>query len=286
MLINNYSFPHPVLGRNDDVNGAFETLLTYMIERKKISLSYKFSLRNKTIEELVKTKKATCYVHLTCRETKYRNVFKLDKSTGSLTVPAEDLRGRVVIYFFVLADEKISSYAPDGENDDYKDYHFEIGEGDILAHDSRHYDFLAEKTWEKLLAVSSYMKIVKSDKTDGPAEYDLNGDKIVIFLSQKDYQNYLPLSGDDMLSSVFHASIALPALMYSLNAVIENASEYSERGWYLHLMERIQNDEELRSVNFEDQNIPKISQLILNNPIGRELPDLDKFIKKYTVEAE
>jgi len=286
MLINNYSFPHPVLGRNDDVNGVFETLLSYTIERKTITLSYKFNLRNKTLEELIKTKKTTCYIHLTCRETKYRDTFKLDKPSGKLTIPAENLRGRVVIYFFVLADEKIPGYTPDGENADYKDYSFEIGEGDILAHDFRHYDFLAEKTWEKLLAVSSYMRIVKSEKPEGPPEYDLNGEKIVIYLSQKDYGNYLPLSGDDMLSSVFHASIALPALMYSLNSIIGNESEYSEKKWYLHLMSRIKNDDELKSVNLESQNVPKISQLILNNPIGREFPDLDKFIKKYTVEAE
>lgn len=286
MLINNYSFPHPVLGRNDDVEGVFETLLTYTIERKKITLSYKFSLRNKTIDELVKTKKAICYVHLTCRETKYRNVFKLDKSAGNLTIPTEDLRGRVVVYFFVLADGKISGYSPDGENTDYKDYNFEIGEGDILAHDFKHYDFLAEKTWEKLLAVSSYMKIVKSDKADGPAEYDLNGEKIVIYLSQKDYENYNPLSSDDMLSSVFHASIALPALMYTLNLIVDNESEYLEKKWYVHLKSRIENDKELKAITLESQNVPKISQLILNNPIGREFPDLYKFIKKYAVEAE
>lgn len=284
MLINNYSFPHPVLGRNDDVQGLFETILTYTIERKIISLSYKIRLKNKTLEELVNIKKAACYLHLTCRETKYRNAFKLDKPSGILTVQAKDLRGRVVVYFFILADKTITGYVPDGENSDYEGYSFEINEGDILAHDFRHYDFLAEKTWEKLLAVSSYMKITKSEKPEGPAEYDLNGDKIIIYLSQKDYNNYYPLSGDDLLSSVFHASIVLPALMFTLNSIIDNESEYSEKKWFTYLRGKIDND--LKEIALENQNVPKISQLILNNPIGREFPDLNEFIKKYTVEGE
>lgn len=283
MSSNNYSFPHPVLGRNDDIDGLFDTDLNYLIDRKKITLSCIFNLRNKTIEELITTGNASCYLYLTCSLTRYGKTYKLEKNAVELDIPAEKLRGRVEICFYILANKKISGYTPDGENKDYGNYGFEIGEGDILAHDFKTYVFLAEKTWEKLISVSSFMKISKSDKPDGLAEYDLNGEKIIIYLSEKDYLNYIPLRLDETLSSVFHASIAYPALIHVLNSINNKGLDYSGKQWYIHLMSRINNDDELKTIPYEEtRNIPKICQIIFDNPIGRELPDLKKFIKKFT----
>lgn len=281
MKSGNYSFPHPVLGRNDDVEGLFQTNLEYLINREEIILTCQSELHNKTLEELISSAKAKCCIEVTCGATKFKDILDLKNGTDEFRLPANELRGRVEIGFYVFACAKIDDYLPQGANKDYGDYRFGIGEGDILARDFATYAFLAEKTWEKLMSVSSFMQIVESDKDEGPVEYNLGEDKIIILLSKKDYANYKNLHLDENLASTFHTSIALPALIFAVTSIIKSDSPYREMPWYLHLQTRIENSGELKKTELEYQNVPKICQAIFDDPLKRELVDLNKFIKKY-----
>lgn len=285
MKSSNYSFPHPVLGRNDDIGGSFQTDLEYSIGREEITLTCKFTLQNKTLEELIASGKANCCIQITCSTTKYRKIFTLQDNTDEFRLPTKKLRGKVEISYYIISLVKIIDYTPDGMNEDYSQFGFDIEEGDILAHDFEAYSFPAEKTWEKLMSISSFMQISESPKASGPVEYRLDEDKIIIYLSQNDYATYEFLHSNEKLASTFHASVALPALMFAIGEVTDKNSPYSEKLWYLHLQSRRENDERLKKI-WERQNAPLICQIILGNPLSRELADLNKFIKDSVNESE
>lgn len=285
MKSSNYSFPHPVLGRDDDIEGSFLTGLEYTIGREEIALTCKFTIKNTTLEELIASEKAACCIQVTCSSTKYRKVFTLENNSDEFFLTAKKLRGKVEIKYYIISLVKITDYSPDEINKDYKGFGFDIEEGDILAHDFEQYLFPADKTWEKLMSISSFMRISESSKISGPAEYRLDEDKITIYLSQDDYAYYKFLHSNEKLASTFHASVAFPALMFAIGETIGENSPYSEKLWYLHLQSRKENDDRIKN-NWEKQNIPLICQTILDNPLSRELTDLNKFIKDSVNENE
>lgn len=276
----NYSFPHPVLGRDNDIGGSFDTEMEYFIDREEINLMCKCNVSNKTLQEMLKHDEAELFVQADCPSTRYRKALKMDPPEQSLSIKTRDLRGRVNVNFYLVARRNIQKYRPEGINKDYGDFDFNITEGDILAHDFETFTFPAEKTWERLQSVSSFMQICKSDTEEGVVEYDLDGDKIVVYLSKVDYEKYKRIHMDERLASLFHASVVYPALMYAVASMVEEDSPYKDKLWYLHLSQRKENDKELKVIPWESQKVPKICQIILKNPINRELEDITEFIER------
>ena len=146
MKVSNISFPHPVLGKEDDVTGFYKPEYVPVLDRDKIVLSVKYVLSNPTLEKLVSQKKAFFAVQLNCPQTIYRRTWYSYDKTQNIEIESSELRNGVEVSFYIIAERNIPNYVIDGANQDYKGYEFYIDKGDILAYDGI-YKFLAEKTW-------------------------------------------------------------------------------------------------------------------------------------------
>lgn len=268
MKAKNISYPYPVLGNDDDVMGTLDPSFKHVLKRDNIVLKSRFSLKNKTLERLIKEKKAAYTVEVECSRTFYRKLFSTFEPEADFLLPSTAVREHVSVGFFVRATEAIKNYEIVGCHPDYKDFKFEVGSGDVLALGG-YTSFIAEKEFDPMQpAVSSLIAIKAGSKETGPMEIDYSQDKIFIKLSRKDHKNYLQIKNRTAIAGILHSSIVLPVLADAIRLVVTNDEETQDNYWSRRL------DIILRQQGFADQDPLISAQRILHEPIGRCLEGL------------
>ncbi len=282
MKINNLLLPHPVLGRGDDVAGVFKIaedgFNIYQNEGEELTrLAINFILTNETLEELISKGEASFNIEIECPATFYRKSFLFTKNQFEIEIEKNNLRGKVYISFYITSNIKIPDYKIIGANFDYADASFEINEGDVIGYAGTT-SFNAEILWEDLRRLFNIMKIEKdTEREEGTAMFNLNGDIIYITLSKTDYIKYENYKEEnDSFTPIYHASIVLAALIIALNEMMsaERAQDYRERKWFQVLDSRRVNDDEIRSL-WQPENIPDIAQKMIGGPISKMLSSIE-----------
>lgn len=268
MKAKNISYPYPVLGNDDDVEGKLDASFKHLLKRDNIVLKSRFVLKNKTLEKLIKEKKAAYTVEVECPSTFYRKLFSTFVPEADFVLPSTVVREHVSVGFFIRATDTIPKYEVDGCHPDYEGFKFEVGPGDVLALGG-YTSFIAEKDFDPMQpAVSSLIAIKQSNKDVGPMEIDYTQDKILIKLSRKDHKNYSQIKVRTTIAGVLHSSIVLPVLADAVRLVLLNDDETQDRHWYRRL-EII-----LRQQGLSDMDPIIGAQRILRGPIERCLAGL------------
>lgn len=284
MRINNLSLPHPVLGISDDVDGKYATETQVELGREQIVLHIRYKLSNRTLDRLIVEKKAIYNTEVHCQQTVYRRSFTSHEKETTITIPARELRDKVEVFFYINAATDIPDYQIDGSNDDYKGYAFEVSKGDVLAY-SDPISFIAEKDWQAFMAVTSFMEVQEYNQNEGPLLFSLTQDKVVIQMAKNDYKKYCSFRSAQYLNPVFHSSIVFPALMYTLTIMSKNVNDFSSASWFQNLKWRLENEDELRRYDLDRaEDIPKIAQAILDNPVARSLEGMENIQKNPNLE--
>lgn len=282
MKINILSLPHPVLGRKDDVDGKYEVDASWELGREKIKLNILHKLVNNTLREMMKNNKVNFCTEVACAKTHYRNTFVSSEDKQEIILSASDLRDKVDVNFFITAKENMGNYKIDGANSDYGNNLFEIEKGDVLAYGGTTF-FIAAKAYA-LMTVASFMVIDKYDEQEGPIHIDLeDDDKVIIRMSNSDYERYNIEKGYKDMYPIFHSSIVFPALLHILYSMKNNSSSYESRAWFENLNYRLKNEEIFKKRNLSINNtndIPKIAQLFLGNPVNRSLNSIENIINE------
>ncbi len=287
MKINNLSLPHPVLGIGDDVSGKYKVNLQVALDSSRVVLIIEQILLNKTLEKFIEQGKATYSIEVNCPKTLFRESFMFTETRKNIELNADDLRDQVEVGFFINATTDMSDYRIDGSNPDYGDNCFDISQGDVLAHGGRAI-FMASKKWEDLKSVGSFMVIDKYNKQKGPVKYDLSSDKIVVKLSESDYERYKSSKNWPNISKIYHTAIVYPALIHSLNQMFsdDGESNYSGLKWFDQLNVRLNGSEFAKFEARETNDIPEIAQMLLDNPTDRTLDSIVKILNRKNEDEE
>lgn len=273
MKINSLLLPHPVLGRADDVLGEFsvkEDGFNIQQDDKNTKLSVEFILRNRTLEEFISNKKASFNIEVECPATFFRKSFLFANRNCELEIEKNKLRDKVTVSFYITSNDRVSDYKVEGENEDYQNNSFEIGEGDVLAF-AGSINFNAGILWEDLRRIFNIIKIHKDEeREEGSALFLLDGDVILIFLPKKDYLKYDNYKEEnDNFTPLYHSSIVLSCLIYALEEMMsEHKDNYKDYKWYRVLDSRRINDKEIASL-WNMGNVPEVAQKMLGNPFER-----------------
>ncbi len=280
MKYNYLSFPHPVLGIKDDINGDYSVDFVWKPEIEFQTLAFKHKLTNPIIENLINTKKAGYFVEIHCPASLYRESFMDFKKEFVLKIPTSRVINKVIVQCFIIAVEKINNYQNNAANVDYLGYKFNIEKGDILGVNKSRFEFFAEKNYESYMKISSFIEIVPGDLNEGPITFKTTQDKIYIEMPKKDYRKYSFFKDNPSLYPLFHSSLALPALIFALNKMRDSEDD-KNTAWYQKLDERISQDKELETFDIKTlSNLPQIAQIILKNPVERTLLGLEKIMNK------
>ena len=271
MKLSARSFPHPVVGNNDDVPGAaFQGSVIVSSDAKNFYLALTINCSSATLNALIAEDKAAFTVHAECSNTLYRRAFSFKETAKTLTVSKEELNDTVEVNVFVCATKKVSGYTIQGAHPDYGSATFEISPGDILAI-SESYTFPAENDFDSMNRVGAIMTIKESSTdADAPMRLEPNGDKIVVLLSKADFLEYKTIrGGSESMAAPLTCAIVLPALMEAVNFVrrlVEDEEELPYR-WM-----RILNDR-MDAAGLSDEDALTVAQKLLELPIKRALAE-------------
>lgn len=273
MKVSNKSYPHPVLGHEDDVMaGGFEVEFKCELTKDYAILKPVFRLDNSVIESLIKSGKASYVVEVECGSTFYRSSFSTSKPLEIIEIPSQRLRERVRVDFFVCANTDIKDYRPSGCHSDYGDATFEVGAGDVLAEGGEG-SFIAEKEFDPLRPpISSFMSIKEGTLHEGPMEVNYDEEKITVVLSKSDWRRYVAVSRQKMAVGVLHASIVLPVLVDAIYKVQSEQDDLKDRNWFGRL------DAILTEKVLKDKEPFEAAQKILEMPLGRNFQSIEKML--------
>lgn len=271
MKYENRNYPHPVLGSGTDIDGEFFTSLTVKSNTESTILNPIVTLNNMTLEALIDSGDASYMMQVYCRGTMYRESFQIkDPISDSFKISTEVLSGETEVDFFICAEKILKNYINSDSSSTFEKATFNIQKGYILAYGGKG-TFYANKSPERLKAISSFMRIKNGDFEIGAFKLDLSENKfITIELSKKDYEMYHMLKSDSINWGVLHASIVFPALVevaYLIGDDNSGISDMKDTQWYTILFKILEKS--------KGNSLLEKVQNILDLPLNRALIDLD-----------
>jgi len=221
MQVKNRLFPYPVINNNKIFSNYLcnDFKLEYELEideYKVILKNARFKTDSNYINMLYDEGKLRISCVIECSNTVYRKSVDLDKLGKDITLFNSDFDERVDISMFATAlmDFNLSSEEFD---EDYSSIVFEIEKYDILgAYDGINIYFRHEEK-EESLTQSIFTVITSTDHI--PGSYTVECDtskKIVVTMSEVDYQNYKLIHAVPLYTEVFFNMLLIPALIEGL----------------------------------------------------------------------
>ena len=214
MRLSNRSYPYPVVGNRDDVPGAaFQAALEMTSDKQSVYIDAQIKCSSKTINDLVKKGDACFVVHVECSNTLYRRAFEFSEESYRIQIPSDNLNDAVEVNVFTRVKKNLSGYRVDKAHNDYGNVSFNLEKSDILAV-GESYVFYVESPFDALSPISSIMQITETQKDgDQPMQVQYSGQKILIELSKKDFEDYKRLKNMDGVSTALTMGIVLPVLV-------------------------------------------------------------------------
>lgn len=274
MRVNSKSYPHPVLGNEDDLGGFFRVApFHYELKKDEVAISPVFNLKNSAIEEFLRKGKASFIAEVECRSTFFRTSFATKNAAEKFSIPARLVRERVAVGFYICANEDILQYRPSECHPDYGNSSFDIEAGDVLAFGG-YTSFIAEKNFDPLRPpFSSFMSIMEGSHHEGPMQIDYDAAKITIILSKSDWKNYTGVRGQKTAEGLLHSAIVFPVLIDAVHQIESGKGDYADMVWFGRL-EAILDGRGLRGKDpFE------ATQKILDNPASRGFQSMESLLE-------
>ncbi|TMV49552.1 hypothetical protein FE783_13695 [Paenibacillus mesophilus] len=283
MQINYRQYPHPVLSyfADDVIDSDFQASLkssktqnTYIFEAQCITSS-------DGINQLIEEKKACFAFHFECSTTRYRKIFKSFDPIFTFQLPADSIEGKVQICSFILAAENIEHYSLPEFHPDYEGHTFFVKKGDVLAIDAER-TFFAEKEYDPLRRIPSIFSVQPNRGENMPSfDMDSSGHKIIIKLSEDNFEHYKTISLNQNLQPLLSSLIIMPALV-SILETIKNAGDQEfdleECRWYRVIRSRLKElgiDIDNKST-FSDSTLA-VAQKLIGEPLNTSLLALVNF---------
>ena len=269
MKLSNYAIPYPVLGIEgmfcNDSEVEYEFAMTPSMD--KYTFLIQCTLKDDMILDLVKQGIADFCCEVDCTKTYYRQVFKCDKPTFEVVIPKTSLVGNVQFFFSVVLRKDIKNYKnPHFNQKFYFGYSFNLKAGDMLVYFGERV-FNADIKYNELQAIGSILEVLEDTK-ETYTHYNLESDKIRIFLPTDEYKNF-KRSNNKTYSDITHASVVQCALMNALY----NYKANKATTWAQTLKLRTQTEPKL--AKFQDLEeldcniVAEMVDTILNNPNKR-----------------
>lgn len=259
------SYPHPVLGNEDDVAvGRINPEVSFRVTDEIVELSIRnLVTANPTLDSLLAAGNASWAIRVQCARTYFRSEFTTHAQSGDITLPGQDLEGRVDIEITLFAAKAVPGYLPAGAHPDYRARTFDLESGEVLGVGPA-FSFEIDKQFDPLRApVSSIMRISKGEHADGPFRLVLEDEFIEVVLSQEDWRRYAGVR--DRAPAVLHVAIVMPALVEALPRL----TEFAGRRW----ADRLRGIVEAREV---DTSRPiEAAQILLQEPLTRAFDELN-----------
>jgi len=132
MFAEGYSFPHPVLGNDDDISGEFNVSMEISrTDGKKIVFeNILTNITNDYINSLIKTQDANCFVRIHCSST-----FStwMPEAKTKIEIDENDLVNKIEVQVFIITQKNIPNYSDNSFNAQYGNEIFSLNKNEVIA---------------------------------------------------------------------------------------------------------------------------------------------------------
>jgi len=279
MDIRHKLYPYPVLYKfsDDYSNSSFETVVTPEKDGFNLKLNFLTEINNDGIKELIEDGLAKIVYHLECSQTGFRIVLKTEKSELLFPVDRKLVTGKLQVCSFIVAQKDIFGYLNKDFHEDYRGFKFDIDEGCILAIGGQT-NIQFESSLNDIAYTPSVFTIIKNrNELQKEMIVDLNQNKIVIMLPEKEFNNYRSLRGQAFIQPVLNSIIIIPALSFALNEVAKKQTserfEFDSYSWYRAIKKSLKNrfDGDIELDSFSEQNMLELAQKLIDAPLSDAL---------------
>lgn len=267
MRLKHRTFPYPVVGNGDDVDAAFQAPVEVHRRDDSFDVDIQCMMSSRSLGKLIEKKQAAYGLHVECSKTLYRSLtpLRVRNERAKASICAHDISGSVELNVVIFAKVDIPKYRVADAHPDYGIKRFFVSQGDFLAIAEGHH-FDADIRRDMLRSIDSIMSVRARDDDGSEMYADLNGDKIIVFLSKENFESYKSLKQDTMFPALATQAIVLPVLIDALQQVSTSSSEYEGLRWCNNLLLRL--DDMGLSV---DTNPVELAQQLLEMPLDRLL---------------
>ncbi|MBP5585434.1 MAG: hypothetical protein J6Y92_03660 [Lentisphaeria bacterium] len=270
------SYLHPVLRPGyDDVEGVFDFVCSdgnIRPEANKYVIDIHATFKNETIESLIKDGKAKIFVFVCCTANFYRKAKEIASFDETIEIPTEELSGHVDLTLIVSATQQLH-YQNTSQHSDYGNAAFDIECGDILAV-SDTYSFIAEKEYDSLQKIDSFISIVADDdmKQNEPLTViNWHSDKIQVKISRVVYDKYMILqkAKKNTPTTTLENVIFLPILVSIISEWQDYEEEYGLYKWFGAIKAKADSLDLANDIRERKQSPFALAQRLLDAPITR-----------------
>jgi hypothetical protein len=274
----NPALPYPILSKENDSydNSSFNVLVIPKKSFGQVMLEAEFVLNNAGLQDLIDQGKAVFALHVECPLTSFRRLVKSDQQTLTIKIEEQQLRGRMDVHAFILANERIVNYANANWNTFYMGIPITYEKGNILAFGTAEEIVLHEEP-----AKEQNLPSIVTIRRAGNREYvgiELGTNQILVLLPEQLFKQYAEY-GSSRLKNTILSMIILPALIDVFHTIKAEPSAYEDNRWYQVLAQIFENNQ----VPFErvlNDQMPVIEavQLVLRNPLIASFKEIEKFL--------
>lgn len=277
MRINNYLYPHPVLGLNRDYisDPIVDFSIDYDPNKLKFYVQFKILDIIKEFLDLLEEKKIKLICEVNCSETIYRHVFSSYKTELNFEIFDSDIKNKVEFQFIFLATEEIQNFTSSSFSEDRRNTSFDFEKGDItgiLLTQAINVDTAG-------LSVSDFIRISENE-INKHTIYDVDKNFIEIKLPKTQIEALRLLQNNPAFENILISALINPALIHALHFLKEGKEpEFENKAWFQLLKEKA--FELLGKEYLEDPTeIVLLLDLILQHPNERLFSDLKNLTKK------
>lgn len=247
-----FSFPHPVLGSNDDVAGEFNVELSIIRDSENREIVFKFErleLTNDYLDDLLKKGFAGPFVKIYCSST-----FKTWTFENQVTMKLNEDE----IINYVEVDVRILSlidgleYYHESFNKQYGDQKFVVNKNDVLA--TLEKERIPIPKEDEKLGLGNIFKFKTHDNSNKPLEVDVSNDEYIEI-------TYPPVNGDHPHTYMFktypwtaYNIFILPALEEAFRFIKEEKETASYFKWF-NVIDKLLPEKERTGNHFVDAQI-------------------------------
>ncbi|ALC05557.1 hypothetical protein CDES_05615 [Corynebacterium deserti GIMN1.010] len=243
MAITIGSFPHPVLGNQDDVSSLFALQdAHYRSDVDDIEISFRLINEDQDLHRLIDTEAAELKVRWDCPVTMSTGYLEVDVarrhhdgSSYRAWLDQRLVRDDVQIDVFVVAARNLSDFSWSNQHPDYGRDRFEIRKGDVLA-DGGSFSIRVGKLYDPLNPpIGSCFRVTKEPGLKKGVKIDFSADdQVVILVSEAVAEG---LSGLSHRPDLQISLLIFPALMETVSFIQktqsdESAENLEDKAWF------------------------------------------------------
>jgi hypothetical protein len=176
MFTEGYSFPHPVLGNEDDISGEFNLNLDVLRSesRKIVFENISFDITNPYIKSLIENDIAKCFIKVYCSSTLTTWMFNLDEK---YEINEDDIINKAEVQAFIISKSEITNYRDVTFNLQYGTEVFSLNKNEVIGISGK--VVLQIPKVNERLGLGNIFKFNSHEK-EKPIEFEFHHDKIFI----------------------------------------------------------------------------------------------------------